>query len=101
MINLNPELNAQFDEFRKKTCGCGLLSERESALVNLAAAFLLEDGDIVRQNLVVAKQRGITNEEIGCVNAMMIVMKGQKIANVPGMNGEPSNSGIKKSTCCC
>jgi alkylhydroperoxidase/carboxymuconolactone decarboxylase family protein YurZ len=99
MISLTQDLNQQFTEFATKALESSNFSERERALVVIAVAIAMEDNNSVKQAVVAAKQMGVGNEEIGQISAMVIAMRGLKIANL-GLVTPTANSQTSQSNCC-
>jgi alkylhydroperoxidase/carboxymuconolactone decarboxylase family protein YurZ len=99
MISLTTDLNKQFTEFATQALQSRDLSERERALTVLAAAIALEDNNSVKQAIVAAKQIGVSNEEIGHISAIVIAMRGLKIANL-GVITPTAETKNSQSNCC-
>ena len=99
MLSLSPDLNAQFTAFADDALGSGPLADRDLAVVMLAAALVLEDGEMVKHAIVAAKQAGVSNEEIGQVSAALIVLRGQRIAGLGLGTSTPSRA--TAPTACC
>lgn len=100
MLSQIPELEKQFTAFAQDTVEGEILSDRERALAALAVVFTLEDTQAVKESIIEAKQAGVTNKEIGYVNALVIALRGKKIARlgVVGANSTPLR--VVQSKCC-
>lgn len=100
MLSFVPELDKQFAQFAEDALHTEILDERELALATLATAFTLEDGDMVKQAIIEAKQVGITNQEIGQISAIVITQRAKKIMRL-GMVSAPSAQSKPTVSACC
>jgi alkylhydroperoxidase/carboxymuconolactone decarboxylase family protein YurZ len=100
VLSLSPTLSDRFTAFADEALEGGVLSERERALVVLAAAVALEDAPTVKQAVVAAKQAGVVNDEIGHVSATVVAVRGLRVATL-GLIGAPTaRTGTRQTTCC-
>lgn len=75
-------LSVRFAAFANEVLGNRLLPDREQAIVILATALSMEAGDAARRAFITAKQVGLSNEEIAHINEIVIVVRGQRIADL-------------------
>lgn len=83
-----------YNNLLNKVMESAVINEREKALVGLAIVNTLEDAEAVKNAAMTAKQLEISNEEIEYVNAMVALMKSQKIVSLDQTNN-------KKGGRCC
>ena len=70
MLSLSPTLSDRFTAFADEALLGGVLSERERALVVLAAAVALEDAQTVKQAVVAV--RGLRGATLGLIGAPVV-----------------------------
>jgi alkylhydroperoxidase/carboxymuconolactone decarboxylase family protein YurZ len=101
MLSLMPALSDQFSAFANEATTGGVLPERERIVATLAIALTLEDADAVKQVVMQAKQAGLSNEEIGQVSAIVVALRGQRIARLATTTKAPVISlGMTQPNCC-
>jgi len=89
MLSVNPQLNSIFDTFFNEAVEGGTLLEREKVVAILTSATLLNDQGTLKIAVLMAKQLGLTSEEIGQITAIAVndrKIKGQieiKVENKP------------------
>ena len=99
-MSLSPSLGERFTAFADEALEGGVLSERERALVVLAAAIALEDGQAVKQAIITAKQAGVVNDEIGHVSAAVVAVRGLRVATLGLVNAPAAKPSTGQTTCC-
>jgi alkylhydroperoxidase/carboxymuconolactone decarboxylase family protein YurZ len=100
MLSLMPALSEQFTEFANEATTGGVLGERERVIATLAVALTLEDADAVKQIVMQAKQAGFSNEEIGQVSAIVVALRGQRIARLATAKAPVISLGTTQPNCC-
>jgi len=100
VIGLNSDINDLFSAFVKNALYEGKLSDRDKAIVQLALSYAFEDIEGLREAIVDAKQLGITNQEIGHICALVIVSRGQRIANLGQVSYSFGWKESSQSSCC-
>jgi alkylhydroperoxidase/carboxymuconolactone decarboxylase family protein YurZ len=76
---------------------CAGLSEREQALIALSAAIALNNGNLVKQAVISAKEAGINNDEIGLISEVVTKMQGMEGMTIEEMAAQSQSS---SSACC-
>jgi alkylhydroperoxidase/carboxymuconolactone decarboxylase family protein YurZ len=99
MLSMIPAFEQSFAAFVGQVLEGGALEERDIALAVLTFAFASEDSEAVKRAIVAAKQTGVTNEEIGHISAVVIALRGQKVAAL-GQVTPPAGSAMGESNCC-
>ncbi len=102
MLTLNPTLQEQFAAFSVEASSANSFSEREQLLAMLTASFLLEDADLLRQTVIMAKLNGIINDEIAHVSALVVATCKQKAGCLEKLGMEqhaPKSSCSQTATC--
>lgn len=99
VLSLMPDLEKKFLNFANAALEEGVLPDREKAVASLTTALAIEDSEAVKRSIVAAKQVGITNEEIGQLNAIVISLKALKINQLGGFS-KSTNQSSSQSTCC-
>jgi len=100
MLSQIPELEKQFTAFAQDTVEGDVLSDRERALAALAVVFTLEDATSVKESIIEAKQAGVTNKEIGYISALVIALRGKKIARLGVVGATSTPLRVVQSKCC-
>lgn len=97
MLHFNSELNEIFDQFSAKSIEGGTLSDREKVISIYIAGLLTKSNATIKNAMMQAKQLGVTNEELGQLNAIAIVVNATSLK--PELNTSSSNSDDLSSCC--
>ncbi|MBL0389142.1 hypothetical protein JJB07_21335 [Tumebacillus sp. ITR2] len=76
---------------------CNVISDREQALIALTAAIALNNGNLVKQAVISAKEVGINNDEIGMISEVVTKLQGMEGMSIEEMAAQSQTS---SSTCC-
>lgn len=78
-------------------CGSNEVSDREQAMIALSAAIALNNGNLVKQAVIAAKEVGLDNDVIGMISEVVTKMQGMEGMTLEEM---AAKSQAASSTCC-
>ena len=84
------------EQIQNVSC-CQGLTDREEALVALTAAIALNNGNLVKQAVISAKEVGVNNDEIGLISEVVTKMQGMEGMSIEEMAAQSQSS---SSACC-
>lgn len=100
MLQLNCGLNCAFNDLKSQVLDDFSLTDRDKAIARLTSAVFLDNPKLTKEAVIMAKQCGLTNEDIGHINAIAFVMMGEKMRNSIDFASETQVE-ESKTKCCC
>ncbi|WP_455717677.1 hypothetical protein, partial [Anaerosporobacter sp.] len=92
MIEQVTNINKTYSDFIDSVFNSEIISEREQAMVALAAVVAFEDESGIKNALLNAKAASLTNEEIGYVISVVIALKTKKIEKLASLKSHSESS---------
>ncbi|SHI69022.1 hypothetical protein SAMN02745163_00650 [Clostridium cavendishii DSM 21758] len=86
MINYCENLQGKFNCYCKEVVDNKKITDREYSIVLIVDALINNDNNALKNAIILAKNSGVTNEEISYISGILIMKNGERIANISTEN---------------